>query len=148
MEKTTLNYKEVKQDLFLTDNSYALAHCISTDCRMGAGIAKIFVKRYPNMREALQKMQPRIGDALPYLAPDGRLVFNLITKDKYWNKPTYETFTETIQSLKVEVEKANVQKLAIPLLGAGLDRLSWSINRDIIKDVFKDTHIDILVCKL
>ena len=31
--------------------------------------------------------------------------------------------------------------LAIPLIGAGLDRLSWDENRETIKRVFKDTDI-------
>ena len=38
--------------------------------------------------------------------------------------------------------------LAIPLIGAGLDRLSWDENRETIKRVFKDTDIEILVCKI
>ena len=38
--------------------------------------------------------------------------------------------------------------LAIPLIGAGLDRLSWDESRETIKRVFADTDIEILVCKI
>lgn len=36
-----MKYSEVKGDLFSVSNEYMLAHCISADCRMGAGIAAI-----------------------------------------------------------------------------------------------------------
>ena len=36
---------EVKQDLFIVPKDYALAHCISADYALGAGIAKEFAKR-------------------------------------------------------------------------------------------------------
>lgn len=34
--------KEVKKDLFTVSDDYALAHCISADFALGAGIAKEF----------------------------------------------------------------------------------------------------------
>jgi hypothetical protein len=35
----------------------------------------------------------------------------------------------------------------MPIIGCGLDRLQWDKVSEIIKDVFKDTDIEILVCK-
>ena len=40
------------------------------------------------------------------------------------------------------------KKIAMPVIGCGLDRLDWSKVSDIIKDVFSDTDIEILVCKI
>ena len=40
-----------------------------------------------------------------------------------------------------------ISLIAMPQVGAGLDRLSWAKNREIIKDVFMDTDIEILVCR-
>lgn len=141
-------YKEVYMDLFDTDNSYALAHCISKNCRMGAGIAVEFVNRFHGMKQELISSNPEIGYAMPYLCGDSdRLVFNLITKDKHYHKPTYESFTKTIENLKSQAIDLDVYKIAMPTMGAGLDRLNWNRNREIIKDVFKDTDIEILVCR-
>lgn len=142
-----MKYREEKMDLFATDESYALAHCISQDCKMGAGIAKEFRRRFPKMENRLLEQKPQVGEAVTHYS-NGRLVFNLITKPKYWHKPTYESFEATIKDLKKGMITLNMDKLAIPLLGAGLDKLSWAKNREIIQTVFADTDIEIMVCKL
>lgn len=142
-----MKYKEVQMDLFKTDNEYALAHCISQDCAMGAGIAKEFRRRYPKMPNRILEKNPQIGEAISYYG-NKRLIFNLITKSKYYHKPTKETFCAAIQSLKLALVNLNIDKLAIPLLGAGLDKLNWDDNREIIQEIFKDTNIEILVCRL
>lgn len=40
-----------------------------------------------------------------------------------------------------------VIKIAMPIIGCGLDKLSWNKVSDIIKDVFMNTNMEILVCK-
>lgn len=142
-----MQYSEIIQDLFTVDKSYALAHCISKDCKMGLGIAKEFTKRYRNMKYKLLEKNPQIGQAIVYYSA-GRPIFNLITKEKYWHKPTYATFEESIISLKTQMIELKLKKIAIPQIGAGLDRLNWNKNREIIKNIFKDTDVEIVVCKL
>ncbi len=39
-------YQEKKRDLFTVSKDYYLAHCISSDAKMGAGIAVEFRKRF------------------------------------------------------------------------------------------------------
>ncbi|TCM96268.1 hypothetical protein EV294_105133 [Paenibacillus sp. BK033] len=34
-----MDFKEIKRDLFTMTEDYYLAHCISSDAKMGAGIA-------------------------------------------------------------------------------------------------------------
>lgn len=140
-----MNYQEVKQDLFQVDDRYAFAHCISKDCKMGAGIALAFVKQFPNMKGEIIKKGTNIGEVATY-ATEGRTIFNLVTKEKYWNKPTPQTFEMAIRSLKDECDQLQITHLALPKIGAGLDRLNWNDNRAIIQEVFKDSDIDILVC--
>lgn len=142
-----MKYQEVSQDLFEVEMNYAVAHCISRDCKMGAGIALIFRNKYPNMPEHILWKKLKIGDAVLYKGEDRRLIFNLITKEKYWNKPTKDTFKRSIENLKEEMEVNNVKKLAIPLLGAGLDRLDWNENSETIQRIFQDTDVEILVCR-
>ena len=40
-----------------------------------------------------------------------------------------------------------INKIAMPVIGCGLDRLEWAEVRNTIKDVFKNDNIGILVCK-
>lgn len=142
-----MKYTEIKKDLFEMDSDFVFAHCISKDCKMGAGIAKEFNRRFPKMKARILEQNPKVGEALSHYS-NKRLVFNLITKVNYWDKPTYESFTATIEDLKDAMETLNLNKLAIPLLGAGLDRLSWAKNREIIKGIFAEANIEIVVCKI
>lgn len=132
-------------DLFETSHEYALAHCISKDCKMGAGIAVEFKRRFSKLQKSVMDQNPQIGDAINHYS-NQRLLFNLITKEKYWHKPTYKTFRATIENLKEGMRTLNSNKLAVPLLGAGLDGLNWENNREIIKEIFKGTDMEILVC--
>ena len=139
-------YKELENtDLFAMPADYALAHCISSDTALGAGIAVLFNKRF-NMRAKLRKL-PK--EALKYptcVYIDG--VFNLITKDKYWNKPTLATMRASLEKMKEQALEMNIDKIAMPLIGCGLDRLHWANVSYIIKEIFADTDIEIVVCKI
>lgn len=136
----------VKRDLFAMPQGYYLAHCISADFALGAGIAKTFDTVY-NMREKLFKEYPnykyRGGDALPI-----ENVFNLVTKDKYWHKPTYDSLREALEMMREYLEFMDVTKLAMPKIAAGLDRLDFDKVYDIICDVFNDMNIEIVICVL
>ena len=136
-----MKYTEVKQDLFKVDRSWYLAHCISADAKMGAGIAVQFKKRF-NLNQ-LYQMELYVGQAVLI-----DRVFNLITKPLYWQKPTYDTLKTSLIEMRHIALRYDIEKIAMPAIGAGLDRLNWNKNREIIKDVFKDTDIEILVCML
>ena len=139
-------YKEIYGDLFKVDITYTLAHCISVDCKMGAGIATLFVKHNPKMREVLQTMNPKIGDAIYYTGEGRHGVINLITKERYFNKPTRENFNKSIDDMKMVALSYDIKKIAIPQIGSGLDRLNWKESSKYIQEVFADTDIEILVC--
>jgi len=154
-------FKEEKCDLFNLDNKYALAHCISNDCAMGTTkdgrilpcVATEFIKRFPKMKIIIKiRKDPNgIGTCCLYAeCKDDKWIriFNLITKEKYWLKPTYDTLKSSLLDLKKQCEHLDIKFIAIPKIGSGLDRLSWSKVREIIKEVFKDTDIEILVCYL
>lgn len=134
-----LNYSEVKKDLFSVDSSWYLAHCISADAALGAGIAVQFKRRF-NLRQ-LNQLNLYVGQAVLI-----DRVFNLVTKERYWQKPTYRTLEATLIQMKNHAVRYNIERIAMPAIGAGLDRLSWEKNRDIIQSVFADTDITILVC--
>lgn len=141
--------KEEVMDLFTVPQGYYLAHCISGDYALGAGIAKQFVENY-NMRFKLHKNYPipdgekfaNVGQAL--LVDN---VFNLVTKARVFHKPTYESLYDTLLDMRIQCEDLDISRLAVPLLGCGLDRLNWEQVKDVIEDVFDSTDIEILVCK-
>ena len=132
-----MNMNEIQGDLFKVNEETYLVHCISKDYKMGAGIAIEFNKRY-NLRAKLS----RINIQFPSCIQIGK-VFNLITKEKYWMKPTYETMHISLIALKKLCQEQGVRHLAMPKIGCGLDNLSWNRVKRQLTDVFKDYNIQI-----
>lgn len=135
-----------KKDLFTMPHGYYFAHCISSDFALGAGIAKTFDAEY-NMRFKLFKQHPNYT----YLGGDALLidnVFNLVTKEKYWHKPTYESVREALESMRDQIEDMGGNKLAMPHIASGLDRLEWEKVYEIICEVFNDVDIEIVICEI
>ena len=150
-----MNYTEEKRDLFTVPDNYVLAHCISSDFAMGAGIAKRFTAI--GVKERLVGTWPQKWDGKGYMIPVGlkdKIVLNLVTKERYWMKPTYQTIRESLEEVKSWLLSENKVpwmpelSLAMPKIGCGLDKLSWDKVSQIIKEVFRDTNINILICVL
>lgn len=134
-----------KGDLFQMPREYCLAHCISADFALGAGIAKQFDRVY-NMKFKLNNrygntpLKERVGQA--YLVDN---VFNLVTKEMYYQKPTYEMLGNCLLDMKNKVIQHDIHKIAIPKIGCGLDRLEWFAVEHIIKNVFANLDVEIVV---
>lgn len=141
-------YKEVVRDLFSVPQGYYLAHCISADYALGAGIAKIFNEVY-NMRHKLHRDYGQFdGDEAVGHALLVENVFNLVTKEGCYMKPTYDTLREALIDMKEQCEEMELLRVAMPLIGCGLDGLEWDKVKEIIKETFDNTDIKILICKL
>ena len=145
-------YKEEVRDLFSVPDDYYLAHCISADFGMGKGIVVEFNKRF-DMKHKLQSKYPdyldrynrhRIGGDCIL---EGR-VLNLITKERYFHKPTIVTMMIALKKMKEICIENGITKVAMPTIGAGLDRLDWNKVYELIYHIFEDMDIEILVCKL
>ena len=147
-----MTYTIVTGDLFTAPRGTVLAHCISADFALGAGIAKTFDHVY-NMKAKLNAYYPNYffescdrefeGQAL--LVDD---VFNLVTKPNVWNKPTYESLRQSLVDMREQMHTFLMTKLAMPRIGCGLDRLEWEHLEEIIKEVFEDTDIEITIYEL
>lgn len=137
-----------QKDLFDDDivNNYYLCHCISADFALGAGIAVLFDKKF-DMRNKLNVLYPNYK----FTGYDCILidkVFNLVTKDKCWHKPTYGSLLNSLIKMKKIVKDLKITKIAMPIIGCGLDKLDWDRVEELIKQIFKDLEIEIRVCCL
>lgn len=155
-----MKFRLVKKDLFKVDNCY-YAHCVSRDYALGAGIAVEFDKRY-NMSKKLIHMGEKHPSTLKQKCVCIDNVLNLVTKEKYWHKPTYESLRGSLLEMKELIKQImeynelcgddsvydNINKIAMPKIGCGLDRLSWDIVEGMIKEIFQDLDIEIIVCYL
>ena len=144
-------YKEEKRDLFSVSDDYYLAHCISADFGMGKGIVIEFNKRF-DMKRKLQTKYPDFVNQFHRTKCSGVCilegkVFNLVTKERYYQKPTYQSIENALWSMSQVCKDTGITKVAMPLIGCGLDRLNWDKVSEIIKETFEDTDIEILVCR-
>lgn len=154
-------YKEESRDVISTMPEYVTAHCISEDCAMGAGVVLAFRKAFPGLKAACMEYVNDSEKAymddiyVPYRHTDGKkVVYNMFTKERYWYHAgkgiSYEKYLENLKS-SLEYVKALMihnkeNKLALPKIGAGLDRCRWEDVKNVIQEVFSDTDIEVLVC--
>jgi hypothetical protein len=136
-----LIYNEIKADLFSLSEKYYLAHCVSADYVLGAGIAVEFAKRF-DMRRFLRTY----GSGKYPACIKADRVFNLVTKEKCNHKPTMKTLEASLILLRGFINSENIKYLAMPKIGCGLDGLNWEEVRELIKKTFADTDIEITVC--
>ena len=140
-----MELKYIKGDLFTAKS--ALAHCISSDFALGAGIAKMFAAKGVKS-ELLYKYERNKWNGHGYCLvtnTNSMKVYNLVTKQNYWMKPSYCTLREALQSMKDQMTETEI---AMPLIGCGLDRLQWPEVEKLIKDVFGDTNTNITIYQL
>ena len=136
-----MTYKEENRDLFSVTEDYYFVHCISADFALGKGIALQFKKSF-DMKNKLKES----GKSGKCILIDR--VFNLVTKETYRRKPNIESITECLQELKKQVIENDIKKLAMPLIGCGLDGLNWKDISEQVKKIFDDVKVEILVCYL
>jgi O-acetyl-ADP-ribose deacetylase (regulator of RNase III) len=119
---------------------------VDLDLSMSKGIAVEFKKRFGGVEE-LKKQNKAIGEVAT-LELDHRFVFYMITKEKYFHKPTYASFESSLTNLRDKAINLGVKHIAMPKIGCGLDKLDWSRVSDMIKRLFKSSGIQITVYTL
>lgn len=139
-----LNFSEIHGDLFSVPKQFSLAHCVSADFHMSQGIASLFKKQFGS-QDVLLSQQPSQG-SLAILTESNRFIYYLVTKENFFDKPTYENLYFSLCCLKQHIVNNEVKHLAIPALGCGLDKLSWPKVRSLIFLCFSDIDLTLLVC--
>ncbi|MGN1402948.1 MAG: macro domain-containing protein [Ruminococcus sp.] len=145
-----MTYREEKLDLFLLTDSHWLAHCISADFALGAGIAKEFAKRFDEKRFLSENRDsfPAWNETGFCIPDEQNHVLNLVTKKGWRNKPTLLSLEQALQSMAAFAAQNAVTKIAMPKIGCGLDRLHWEDVSPLIQQVFAGTEMEIIVCYL
>lgn len=148
-----MRYKETEGDLFTADTDNLLVHCISADFALGAGIARTFRYRYGVRDRLLATGSKNNWTGSGYCiitesSENGKPawdVANLVTKGRCYGKPTYDTLRQALVDLKGQCSSKGYSRISMPLIGCGLDGLSWGRVSEIIKDVFADYNGEITV---
>jgi O-acetyl-ADP-ribose deacetylase (regulator of RNase III) len=142
-------------------------HSVSQDLAMGKGIAVEFKKRYSSVNalkaqkkvvgqvarlKATSKMQASFASSAGVTPPDAgfqdRFVYYMITKARYFHKPTMEDFTASLNELRDLAVSDKVSAISMPKIGCGLDLLDWKVIKPLIEQTFAGTGITINVYSL
>lgn len=142
-DENAFEMQEIEEDLFGCGAECSLAHCVSRDLAMGKGIAKTFKSLFGGVDE-LRAQQKRIGECA-YLSVGKRFVYYLVTKERYFHKPTQASLRACLLNLLELCQKHGVRQLAVPRLGCGLDGMQWRNVKPMIADVFANSGVQISV---
>jgi hypothetical protein len=125
----------------------AVAHCISSDVAMGAGIARQLDAQFQIRRQLRQlpdillavgnvvevRRSVRVKTDDNETVTRTTSIFNMITKTTYRDLPTYETMRAALASLRracddydaASHDGRRIGVITMPRIGCGLDKLDW-----------------------
>lgn len=119
---------------------------------MGAGLAKQFKQRLERNYKAYKHIcdegllipggvmkfelsgddwrEANVDDSVKY-------ILNVATKDSYKNNSSYDIVQQCLINTINMCEATDIESVAIPALGCGLDGLKWSAFRNLATDILK-----------
>lgn len=140
MDQDIFSYAAPKGFKEYSEKYRVLVHCISADKNMIANLSIAIANNYM-LRSGLSDYYTKSPDCA---FVNG--VMNLITKDKAYDLATYESIEKSlIVCRKICIERS-IKYLVMPRIGCDDDSLNWFKVSEIIKSVFADTNVDILIC--
>ena len=110
-QEINATYLSSPTDILYSPHSFA--HCISADLAMAKGLARQVKSWYPALLSAIRlRYPPDIGSVLIYFDPiSERYIFSLVTKFRYYHKPTYESVLASLYELREIVIDAGITHL-------------------------------------
>ena len=136
-------------DLFSTPGVNAFAHGCNCAGAMGKGIAVAFRQRWPEMFEAY-KVRCREGrfelGNVFHWRQDGVHVFNLGTQKTWRTRAELSAIDKSVAEMIRLAGEAQIDRIALPRIGAGLGGLEWPGVRDLLQTLAAPASPELLVC--
>ena len=110
---------------------------------MGAGIAKQFANKYPELPSILGKKVAFYGNIPFYIKyPRSTGIVSFPTKNHYSDKSDLDLIVKSAKKIKLLADKFYWTKVAIPAPGVGLGGLSWKDEvAPALQEIFDDRFI-------
>ena len=125
----------------LFESKDSVAHCISLDFKMSAGIARSFKRKFPyNFTEST-------NSSLFAQQLDDRFIYHSVTKKRFFQKPTYDTLRQSLEAMTNLANKHKVTRISMPEAGCGLYRLEWYKIERLIEENCAQSSLTITVCE-
>ena len=92
---------------------------------MSKGFADFQSHRSPGLKSTCRKEKLFMGQVYPFWDSIGkRYVYNLVTKERFCEKPNLSTLSKTLEAMKIHASTNGVSTIAIPKLGCRLDQMN------------------------
>ena len=113
---------------------------------MSKGFADFLSHRIPGLRSTCRKAKLLMGQIFPFWDSTGkRYIYNLVTKERFYDKPNLATLSKTLQAVKIHASMNGVSTIAIPKLGCGLDQMNWQEVVKPLQDTFANADVQLVV---
>lgn len=117
---------EYKKGDILESDSQALVNAVNCVGIMGAGLAKQFKTKYPNMykhyKDSCNKGYLSIGK-LCCFKEKNKIIINFPTKIHWKNSSQLSFIDKGLDALILAIYKYDIKSISIPMLGCGLGQL-------------------------
>ena len=129
------------------EKKYIVVHCVSSDFEMGIGVARTLATLEPTLRPMMRKAHPMVSEDrfAPFTAVwesvEGRCICNLVTKHKYFQKPTLDTLRISIMTLGSVLERmipSGDIHISMPMIASGADKIKWNKTESLLKELLSD----------
>ena len=105
---------------------------------MSAGISRH--TKYPSdLEQSYTPLWPQ------WLPETRRYLYHLVTKQKYFNKPTYSTIRASLARMRTQPEKNSISRNSMPCIGTGLHQLDWDKLKLLIQETFRTSPVQVVV---
>ena len=145
---------EVVGDILMT-KAKAIAHGVAPNDHFNNGLALALREQWPAMakdfRHYAHLSHPKAGEIWVWGGANGIRIFNLLTQEgehKHGAKPgraTLSNVNHCLRRLRHELEKGEVNSLAMPKLATGVGGLHWDEVSPLIHQHLNDLSIPIYI---
>ncbi|KAL4126032.1 hypothetical protein QTP88_010264 [Uroleucon formosanum] len=104
-------------------DEFHLLHCVSANLKLNRGIALEFRRRFGLLHNL--KLQYLKKTEVAYFQLGSRYIINPVTKNTFLQKPTLEEMYISLRNLRLFCQEFEIENLAMPKIGCGLDQLDW-----------------------
>lgn len=111
--------------IFDSPVSLPIVHAVSQDGKFGAGLAKD-INLHFQVKDEFQLLVKQCPDVIP-IARANRLIINVVTKLRYFQKPKPAVVRESLLLLRQWMERKGWKECCLPEFSCGLDGLNYKI---------------------
>lgn len=136
-------------DLFASNDLDALAHGCNCKGVMGAGIAALFSRKWPEMFRAYRVLckqgRFRPGDCFAWQAGESPVIYNLATQDRPGRHASLEAISASVQKMLVDAKERGIIRIGLPQIGSGIGGLAWDDVQQVLRAQAATSDIELIV---